>query len=110
MEYTIIVLQDPVHGYEYEFLSDKLFVNISKMCRDHHKDLEIWKKEHYDPLFLALETFAKYHQLVHYQSLEYEKDLFVDPSIAFHVAYWISYTVGISYCSSLLKMISLIRS
>lgn len=110
MDYRIVVLKDIVYNYEYEFIDNILFVNISKMCRDHNKDIELWKKEHYNPLYMALETFANHHKLNHYQSLIYEEDLFVDPSIAFHVAYWISYTVGISYCSTLLKMISLIRS
>lgn len=110
MNSTLIVLQDSIYGFEFEFMADSLFVNISKLCRDHHKDLDEWKKEHYEPLFLALERFAQHHHLKHYQSLIYENDFFIDPSIAFHLAYWIDYTVGISYCSMLFKMIYLIRS
>lgn len=110
MDYTIVLIKDIVYGYEYEIIDNILFVNISKMCRDHHKDIEDWKKEHYGSLFLALETFVKHHKITQYKSLTYQEDLFVDPSIAFHLAYWINYNVGISYCSIILKMISLIRS
>lgn len=110
MNSTLLVLEDPIYKFKFEFIAESLFLNISKLCRDHHKDLEEWKKEYYDSLFLALEQFAQHHHLVHYKSFIYENDLFVDPSIAFHLAYWIDSTVGISYCSMLFKMIHLIRS
>ena len=44
MNSTLIVLQDPIYGFEFEFIGDSLFVNISKLCRDHHKDLDNGKK------------------------------------------------------------------
>jgi len=110
MNSTLIVLQDPFYGFEFEFIADSLFLNISKLCRDHHKDIEEWKKEHYNILYLTLQDFANHYRLIHYKSLTYEQDLFVDPSIAFHLAYWIDYKVGISYCAMFFKMLSLIRS
>lgn len=109
MNPTLIILKDPLYGFEFQFMNETFFLNISKLCRDHHKDIEEWKKEHYDSLYSVLEDFAHHYNLVHYKSFIFEKDLYVDPSIAFHLAYWINYSVGITYCAIFFKMFSLIH-
>ena len=104
MSYRIITLQDD--NLSIEYIQENGFINATKLCRDYKKDFYIWKKEYYDNLYVALQTFCNINNITTYQSLEYMNELFIDPSIGLHLAYWIDYQLGINLCAFLFKMIN----
>lgn len=104
MSYRIITLQDDILSIEY--IEENGFINATKLCRDYKKDFSIWKKEYYDNLYVALQTFCNVNRIESYKSLEYMNDLFVDPSISLHLAYWIDYQLGITLCAFLFNMVN----
>jgi|Laugresbdmm110sn_1035088.scaffolds.fasta_scaffold31795_1 hypothetical protein len=104
MSYKIITLEDK--NLKIEYIEENGFINATKLCRDYKKDFSIWKNEYYDNLYVALQSFCNVYHIESYKSLEYMNDLFIDPSISLHLAYWIDYQLGITLCAFLFNMIN----
>ena len=98
MSYTITSLKDEDY-FEMDYIQENGFVNATRLCDFYQKDLGVWKEAHYEELFNALEAFCMDHRLTGYHTLDYKGNMFIDPALAFHLAYWIGPDVGVRFCA-----------
>jgi hypothetical protein len=99
MLYKIIQFDSDETHFHLEYIQENGFMNVTKLCNDYKKDFQEWKNTYYNHLYQSLQEFCHSHNIKSYHTIEYKNDVFMDPSIALHLAYWIDSKLGIHVCA-----------